>query len=148
MAELEKIWNIKILSKERLKPDQRYYELRESSDFYNKSYKSEKDAFYVEIYHRHNTSTKNEFRIGITSAYYEKYATLFPDGNYPKLLPEPLRQLQPQDISHGSEGTVFQRPRNRGKYRLDEVRYYWLSSDQMHHVTLTGTYGVTGIVMQ
>lgn len=92
-AELEKVWNIKILDDERVKP-KNFYPLSET-EFFNKPYKIEKDAFYMErtIADPNPTSSMwwapiNKFRLKPTNEYFEKHGPLFPDGDWPKLLPE------------------------------------------------------------
>ncbi|MDR2947148.1 MAG: hypothetical protein LBV79_10450 [Candidatus Adiutrix sp.] len=87
-AELEEAWGIKILDEERFKPIN-YYPLSET-EFYYKPYKSEKDAFYVEI----TSSESNQygaktFTIRATEDYFEKYGTFFPDEELPTTLPVP-----------------------------------------------------------
>lgn len=84
VEELEKIWDIKILSKERRKP-KNYYPLSET-EFYNKPYKSERDAFYVEM-DPNSAPGKNIFLIRITRDYQEKHGALYA-GKYPDFLYE------------------------------------------------------------
>ena len=95
LEELEKIWGVKILTEERFKP-QNYYPLAET-DFYFKPYKSEKDAFYIELA-QHEVVTMPHyiklnatiFKIKITQEYLKMHGTLFPDQKMPKLLPKPI----------------------------------------------------------
>ena len=91
VSKLEKIWDIKILSKERAQGYE-YSELRMSAEFANKPYKSEKDAFYVKVVKGQNPEKPNslQFWIVITKEYSKEHATLFPDGKFPKLLPKPI----------------------------------------------------------
>ena len=147
VAELEKIWDTKILSEERVGSNDRY-SLRMSSDFKNKPYRSEKDAFFIEI-ERSTYDNDKFFRVIITEEYYRKYATLFPDGNFPTLIPFPdkskvnvlpILPLFGQDKPH--------LPRKTGGYRLQNFIYYWLSADQTRKITLEGLYGVRGFTME
>ena len=85
VAELEKVWGIKILDKERFKP-KNYYPFSET-EFYYKPYKTEKDAFYVEM--SSGSFSGNRFELKITKEYFERHGTLFPDEKLPKLLPQP-----------------------------------------------------------
>lgn len=92
IAELEDVWGIKILDDERVKP-KNFYPLSET-EFFNKPYKTDKDAFYIE---RIQGETKaayakkpipiNKFTLKPTNEYFESYGALFPDGQLPKLLP-------------------------------------------------------------
>jgi len=79
-AELEEAWDVKILDKERAKSEN-YYPLSET-EFYNKPYKSERDAFYIE--------KGTWFYIKITKEYYDRYGSLFPSGAPPKLISDAL----------------------------------------------------------
>ena len=78
VEDLEKAWGVKILSGERREP-MNYYPLSET-EFYNKPYKAEKDAFYIEIQPKKSASSRHVFLIKITKDYYEKHGTLFPEG--------------------------------------------------------------------
>ena len=92
VEELEKAWDTKIYYIQTKIPHQtkamrdeflaQYY----SSDFFGKPYKSEKDTFYIEII-KSDPTKNNSFHLAITKDYQEKHGTLFPDGNFPKLLP-------------------------------------------------------------
>ena len=99
VAELEKAWDTKILSAERLKPGQFLYQLGDSSDFSRKPYKSERDAFYLEREVDKINDTV-QLSIIITKEYLKKHGTLFPDGNFPKQLPPPMRDSFPLEV-HG-----------------------------------------------
>ena len=150
LVELEKAWGIKILSEERLQPGQTlfaYPELRNSVDFRGKPYHSEGDAFYVEADRRNNRTS--EFVIYITEAYYRAHATLFPEGNYPKLLPEPVKKshLQPpiydnwliEPIKKPDPGQPVhdnypRSPAVRGKW--GNYIYDWLNADRTHMIHL------------
>ena len=139
VAELEKVWNIKILSQDCLEAGQYLYQLRGSIDFDNKPYKSEKDAFFVEVSHRHNTPNLNEFRIIITKEYKDRYTTLFPDGNYPKFLPDPQKKAEFKERYYAGPPKPERRPLNPGKYRgIDDNIYYWISSDRTRTIVLNG----------
>ena len=153
VAELEKIWGIKILSTETLKPGQNYNDIRNSAVFRGKPYESEKDAFYVEI-PRHNISKASSIRISMTEEYRKRYGSLFPYGNYPKLIPDPLKKKRRQAVSLHISGPVEPgkpdyRYSSPSKYR-DNNRfiYYWVNSEQTHMIFFEGVTGsVTGITM-
>jgi hypothetical protein len=163
VAELETVWDIKILSEERvrksyeeweIKPWPDYeeqenlnsarFQLRKNSDFENKPYKSEKDAFFVEK-NKTNITNFNYFYIKIAKEYYEKHATLFPDGNYPKLLPEPRRKWIHISIHPSPDTDKFPRPKTKGMYDLFRYYYYWLNTEQTRMIGIYGQYGVIAI---
>ena len=163
VAELEKVWEIKILSEERVrklyekwetKPysdekanlSRARFQLSESYDFKNKPYKSEKDAFFVEK-GRTNITDLNYFLIQITKEYNEIYATLFPDGNYPRLLPVPRKEwMERLSVHHWSIG---ESPRHKNKGMYDPYSYYyWLNSDQTRMISLGGLWGVTEVLVR
>lgn len=88
-AELEKAWGTKILDEERIKP-KNFYPLSEN-EFFNKPYKSEKDAFYITktIVNRKRQNVYSLiFILKPTNEYFEKYGPLFSEGKPPKLLPK------------------------------------------------------------
>ena len=153
VAELEKVWGIKILSDEKLKPGQKYDDLKNNADFRGKPYnRSEKNAFYLEIRH-HKRSNFISFSIRITKEYLEKFGTLFPWGNYPKLIPEPIKKPNPKSIHITGRGNPSKSERlsiTPGKYSdNNNCSYYWLNSDQTHMIDLEGIMGsVVGITMQ
>ena len=117
--ELEEAWGIKILSSG----------LIFDSNFYYKPYKSEKDAFYVSISNRGGGMI--DFKINITKDYYDKFATLFPDGNFPKLLPEPIGEKVTRSLLHSCKGKV---PKSTGVYGIYKS-YYW-GKKGVDHVNL------------
>ena len=136
VAELEKIWDNKILSSERAESKQ-YSKLRMSSEFEYKPYESEKDAFYVEIIQGRvaprNGFYPHTFEIKITKEYLEKYGSLFPDRNYPRLLPKPSIDSSPM---YGM-GFLLDEPRPRQRKPGDiqpGKRYYWLHSAEPAHI--------------
>ena len=135
MSELEKAWGIKIMSLERLQPGQTVTELRDSVDFRGKPYHSEADAFYIQA-SRFENRTKS-FVIYITEAYYQAHATLFPEGNYPRLLPEPIKKRLDRPphgyISPDDEPLPF--PKTPGVYNRYYF-YYWLNSDKTNIIRL------------
>ena len=144
LADLEKAWGIQILSKERLQPGQTIYEmgeayadLRNSDDFRGKPYRSEADAFYVDA-RRENNRTK-QFQILITKVYLQEHATLFPEGNFPKLIPEPTYYgFNPAPISYpplrvGDPPQNAPEPKNPGVYTRDYL-CYWLNADRTHMI--------------
>ncbi|MDR2945795.1 MAG: hypothetical protein LBV79_03510 [Candidatus Adiutrix sp.] len=70
LEELEKIWGVKILDSERAKPHN-YYPLSET-DFGNKPYRSEKDAFYIELiktYPMNYHAGRNDINLGTSGGY-------------------------------------------------------------------------------
>jgi hypothetical protein len=155
-AELEKIWGIKIFSDERPEKGQARYQLRMGSDFKNKPYKSEIDAFFVVMSRsrRNRDANVNEFLIEISETYYDKYGTLFPDGNYPALLPNPHIDISQKEIyptrPGGPDESKPSRPRppiNVGKYNMTDFSYYWSSFDHTREIRLDGTRGVTRILI-
>lgn len=134
VAELEHIWGVEIYTFSR-------DNIQDEDLFYNKPCKSKKDIFYIRQYWNKDKSG-NVFQIKITKKYYDKHGTLFPDGNFPRMLPEPIKvgrslsaltSLRPQG----------KRPKNPGKYNLDSYGYYWPSSKKPYKIRLMGTYGVT-----
>lgn len=88
VAELEKKWDTKILSDERIHPGQAYFQVADSADFGGKSYRSARDAFYVE--RKIDTRTGGiKFNIIITEDYRKISCTLFQNNKSPKNLPFP-----------------------------------------------------------
>jgi len=147
VEELEKIWGIKIMDTER-EPDIPSYELRKRRDFYVKPYESAKDAFYVERMPDRNG--KNVFIIHITSQYRDKYYTLFPNNDFPKLLPKPETYFSP-NLGHDSramqrwlDSEAKKAPQDR-KPGPDMCRYNWYSSDRTRRIYFTNSYGTTDI---
>jgi hypothetical protein len=119
--ELEKIWDIKILSEERRKP-KNYYPLSEI-EFYNKPYKSERDAFYIEM-DTNKKAGQEFFLILITRAYYEKHGTLFPDGSFPDFISKFL-------ISRGSR----------------RISYFWVFPKSKTYGYFIDQPGITEIIL-
>ena len=109
-TKLEKAWGIKILSEEHLQPGQTMSKLRNNVDFKGKPYRTEADAFYIRASRRKNRTIM--FHIYITEAYDKAHATLFPEGNFPRLIPEPTKTL----IEFGCDPTPRLRSKD-GKYR-------------------------------
>ena len=107
LAELEKAWGIKIFSDERYKTGRESYELRMGPEFDGKPYRSETDAFYVEAIRRDGKTV--ELLIKITEYYYKTYATLFPEGNYPRLLPPPAKKYDTEWLPFrgGGKGLII-----------------------------------------
>jgi len=140
-AKLERIWDIKILDERRLKPGQSSLQLWNSSDFRKKPYESEKDAFFVELGYRDGVRYK--FRIIMTDAYSDKHATLFPDGNFPKLLPRPMEKFEIQEVypDHSSSDPVLI-PKKPGVYsQIDPIVFFWVNTDKARIIELWGTSG-------
>ena len=138
LAELEEAWGIKILSREHLKPGETLYaypKLRESADFGGKPYHSEADAFFIEASPTENS--RSDFIIYITEAYYQAHTTLFPEGNFPKLLPEPIeRRQEPPPHGNVSPDDKPRFPKKPGVYNRYYF-YYWLNSDKTRIIHLT-----------
>jgi len=132
-AELEKIWDIKILDKELAKP-KNYYPLSEN-EFYNKPYKSEKDAFYVELVHYSDDEIdsladyKSIFRLKMTKKYFEEHGTFFSDEKLPALLPKPRWEvfagLPPCTFPFFS-GIKYDKPACMAPF--------WISADHGRHI--------------
>ena len=149
VEELEQIWDTKILSYDRRKKGETITQMRANPAFYDKLYESEKDTFYLE----RDTFGLISFRIFITKEYYEKHATLFPDGSFPKLLPEPRKRSLGKSnhtslpILGGKNHSpqLILRANNIGEYMLSEYFYFWLNSGKNRIIYLDGTGGVTNI---
>lgn len=145
---LEKKWGTKVLDRKRLKPGQ-VSQLFDSTEFAKKPYNSEKDAFFIERIDRGKDSIM--FRIIMTNAYSEKHHTLFPDRNFPKLIPKPLKRHETQEVNAGlySESESIQYPRNPGVYwELGSYIFYWVSSDNTREIFISGvTSSVTEIIV-
>lgn len=142
VAELEKIWGIKILSRERLKEGQGLYQIEKTSDFYYKPYNSDKDAFYLVSSPSLRQPEMNYFRIAITRAYYNRHHTIFPDAKFPKSLPEPLA-IKSKYLWHPPQPQ--HQPMFQGRHYPQYYYYYWYSSDKTGVISLGGEYGVTKI---
>lgn len=137
-ARLEKLWGIKILDRGRVRPSE-FSKLFVSTDFANKPYNSEKDAFFVERINRGSSSVM--FRIIITSAYSNKHLTLFPEGNFPKLLPEPLKGHDYTEVywDDSPDSKPMPYPKKPGVYsELGTYAFYWLSSDKTRVISISG----------
>lgn len=141
VAELEKIWDTKILSDERSVPGE-----FKASDFAQKPYKSEKDAFYLEV-KGGKEGRPNSFYIHITEDYYKDHATLFPDGHLPRLCPEALKIYNtstPEGWTLGSPSPPI--PNSGGiNFSMRFYHYYWLNSRGTNMILLDGFYGVDHI---
>ena len=136
LADLEEAWGIKILSLERLQPGQELFELANSIDFEGKPYHSEIDAFYVQAFSSGNKTVG--FSIFITTSYDQAHSTLFPDGNFPRLIPEPSQKLlmatHHVDLYSGEE--LSRPPQNPGVYS-SEIYYYWLNTDKTRMISIS-----------
>ena len=140
VAELEKAWDIKILSDEHRGADG-----LDNNDFYYKPYKSEKDSFYVETLGE-GADKARVFNVAITKEYYERHATLFPDSAPPKLIPEPLH-MPVNTIAWSCFPSLSHVPKNRGGINdgIGATHSYWLNSQKSKIIVLTGTPGKTGV---
>lgn len=135
LLELEAIWGIKIDFYQRFETrEQMIYERRSGPDFYAKPYRSEADAFVIKATLSKNKTTR--FRLVMTQEYNQAHATLFPEGNFPKLLPEPL-------ILYGVEWSHYPslpynrpRPKNTGQYN-SHASYDWVSADRKRKISIT-----------
>jgi len=116
VAELEKIWDTKIVPQD----------LRFDSDAYYKPYRSDRDAFYIYVTNHNN---RTEFYIQITKEYEDKYATLFPDGKLPKLLPKPKKTQYSGSIMH--QCRIHKIPKVLGEYADGQFIFYWLKEDKV-----------------
>ena len=135
LAELEEAWGTKILDRNNLKPGQRLFELRRSVDFDGKPYHSEADAFYVEAYREGNRTTN--FTIFMTEAYEKAHITLFPEGNFPRMLPDPIsRALMPLPNPSIDPDGPPRYPQNPGKYNGRYV-YFWVNTAKTHMIVIT-----------
>ena len=145
VEELEKIWQTKILTDDWIFSHEAGAYMKHP-DFGGKPYRSENDAFYIRV-GEGNWTKQNVFYIEIAEEYYKKHATLFPEDNYPKLLPEPLTQ----SIFMLSSSMPWQNeplcPKKRWRYDLERQRYYWVNSDHTREMSLHGFCGVTGILI-
>ena len=139
-AQLERIWDIKILDRDRLKPGQSLLQLLETPDYSKKPYSSEKDAFYVE---RINRGDSIMFRIAITNAYSKKHVTLFPDGSFPKLLPRPMEKFEDKEIyTSYFDFKPVRTPKNIGVYsQIDPIVFFWVNTDKASVIELRGSSG-------
>ena len=136
LADLEEAWGIKLLSRERLQSGQLLFELRENAEFESKPYQSEIDAFYVEAGQWEGTTRR--FTIYITKAYFERFATLFPRGNYPELLPDPVKrheQYTYDPCPPDSCNSLPRHPQTPGVYSRDHI-YYWLNAAKTHMIVM------------
>jgi len=142
ISELEEIWGFKILSDERYKTGRESYEARMGPEFDGKPYHSEADAFYVKASRRDGKTDR--FYVLITEEYYQTHATLFPEGNYPRLLPPPAKKYDTEGLPHRGGGQSLidlPRPSNRGEYKKEYI-YFWMSTDRTRQMELTpGTWG-------
>ena len=126
VEQLEEIWGIKI-------------DVKGNSymDFQGKPYKSDRDLFYVEKYTRGiGENLITGFIIKPTHEVYKKFGTLFPEGNFPKLLPPPIIKEDPPPhypaalIVEGKPEFVFppeKFPKHFKSYKWSHS-YYWLNS--------------------
>lgn len=146
VEELEKIWEIEVIYRER-DMNGKY----DFSRFINKPYKTEKDAFYITV-NKSSKTGSNYFTLLITSPYHKQHATLFPDGEFPKMLPRPKRGLS-GDVMPPAIDIAFPppMPKIQDKYGSSlgqPFQFYWLSSNQSRIIILSGTYGVSTIIMK
>ena len=144
VTDLEKVWEINLLDAERIAPD-KYFDSKMSSMFAAKPYKSEKDAFYVEILQDRNNNSRS-FRVIATKEYFNKHSTLFPDGKFPKLIPDPIKKISQKEIGPFEDSTSCG-PKITGQYMMDLYMYYWLNSDQTRMMYLSGYRGIYEVVV-
>ena len=152
VSELEKIWETKILSRER-GPGENFFKLRNSSEFYYKpdnsgkaySYtKASKDAFYITASPSPRNPEMNYFAIQITNEFYKRRGSLFPDAKFPRSLPEPIaikyKNSQYALRSMGESRII-------GRHHPEYYYYHWYSSDKTGRISLGGEYeyGITRI---
>lgn len=141
VAELEKAWETKILSVERLDFKQEAYQLRNGEVFFNKPYMSPKDAFYIEI--EPDWGFNKRFAIKITKEYAAKHSSLYPGQKLPELLPEPIITISPQLMGTAPrtiEELVVKKP--------SPFQYTWYNSDKTRQISFTDSYGVSLIIIR
>lgn len=141
ITELEKFWDIKILSRERLSQIQKLFQLRQSLDFCYNPFRSEKDAFYVEIYKNEKDAT-NVIIVNITKEYDAKHGTVFPDGNL-SLMPEPLKifDFKVIDSTPISNTLIQDKPKAKSSSIFSDntpYTYYRLNSAKTRMIKLSG----------
>ncbi|MDL2259638.1 hypothetical protein LJB99_02015 [Deltaproteobacteria bacterium OttesenSCG-928-K17] len=148
VEDLEKIWGVKILAKERAQ-GQSYSQVRDSVDFRNKPYLSEKDAFFIELNQGVLSTNKNLFTIVITREYFEKYGSLFPEGNIPWLLPEPkIEEFIPRPRVLNRDELKNPPKQHKCKKNWSHgYRYYWSSPGRPYRITIEGGCVVTEITV-
>ena len=147
VAELEKIWNIRILSRRGM-PISEYLHLKRSSDFGGKPYKTEKDALYVRAA---LFEEENIFNIEITKEYKDRHHSFFSENAPPQLLPKPEAVFGPL-----MESTNASRAGSLDKETYDQDicpgpgfnQYYWFSSDETQYITYRPWCGINSIRIQ
>ena len=151
MEELEKIWDTKIfhITEDQAKVTHEDQLAKMEEPFYHMPYKSEHDAFYIKIVRNEKTGL-NAFAIKITKEYFDKYATLFPDGIFPRMLPEPIIKGPPLFI-FGSGGIPLKKKQKvekmPGKYDPFS-HHYWVASEKSYAMHLGGEPGITFIAIR
>ena len=113
-----------------------------SSDFYGKSYASERDAFVLEWDNDNPHQKYLRLRIGIADEYNEKHGTLFPGGNFPKMLPYPSIEAamasNPPNLLSQSRALGEMAPENNSEFLFDYFTYRWFNSDKTWVMYLEG----------
>ena len=143
LEELEKIWGIRIHDTNRSRRDPEYLKrLREEGYMFDsKPYKSEKDAFYLKAY-IDNEGNIIELFIKTTKEYRDKYGTLLADGQYPKLLPPPIRAVRSRMKQCRPEFSKYEKI---GEIDTRLFAYHWLNSDKTRIIYFNDSCGVNGI---
>lgn len=131
LSELEKAWDIEILDEDRLSKEGNFMKL--VVGFSDKPYRTSSDAFYLSLSSKH----PRKFTIYITNAYYFKHQTLFPNGNFPLLLPKPAQQMdrEPNTFTSCIRDYDFETREHSGVYEKSKV-YYWVSNDQKRMILM------------
>ncbi|MDL2260248.1 hypothetical protein LJB99_05175 [Deltaproteobacteria bacterium OttesenSCG-928-K17] len=137
VEDLEKAWGTGIYS----------FERDGLSRAKNRPYESEKYGFYIEA--PASTYMPMKFQINITDDYYGKHHTLFPDGKYPSLLPQPISYKDVATIFMNQEDSHQPQPAIIGEYKdMPYRRYYWVNADKTQMLQLHGfNYSVTAITL-
>ena len=151
LEELEEVWGIKILDEKRAKPHN-YYPLSET-DFGNKPYKSEKDAFYIELFKTYpmsytagrnmsigmGTSTglvsgpnymvTTIFIIRPTKKYHEKHGEMLPSAKLRELfIGQDEQYVNYCSLELTKNAPIFYEIDGRGKF----CSYYHLNGPNYH----------------
>lgn len=131
LAELKKAWGVKIFTAQNIVLSK----LEKSAEYDGKPYLTELNGFYILAPHRDGITYN--FSILETEAQFNEHATLFPNGEYPKLLPKPigLDWSWYTDKNCSEYGYIPHRPKNPGVYKQCHY-YFWLNADKTHAIVL------------
>ncbi|MDL2260249.1 hypothetical protein LJB99_05180 [Deltaproteobacteria bacterium OttesenSCG-928-K17] len=138
-AELEKIWDTKILNRQDFSSGE-YWTTKMGADFEGKPYVSERDAFYIE-YAPPESHYNALFTVNITQEYRDKYHSLLPTMKITMLIPEPVVTVKTTFFNADSD-----KPRVvEGQPGYSMYAYYWYSSDKKRYIYFTWSFGLTEI---